>query len=224
MIYKVRIPKEKELTLVVSRLLRKGYTQKILVTNKPDGLIIDTKEKRFEYIDAESVIDFEELNGTPILPSELDREVFKVRKIAMDKQDLLICNHCKKIWTGLIDRCNCGCTTLTKTHESNRKYACNNSNLLEKYENLCNLAEARLVEIVRDALKKERNQHVSHAVCAMGHFFFVGDYAIYGKNGILDNPEGISYAACKFIRKWDDICKLTGMGAKIYRDKIVTDF
>lgn len=34
--------------------------------------------------------------------------------------EVLICNNCKLFWISPKDRCTCGCTTLTVTHESNR--------------------------------------------------------------------------------------------------------
>ena len=41
------------------------------------------------------------------------------------EQKVLICNNCKDIWIAPKDRCDCGCTTLTKTHQSNYKCAHN---------------------------------------------------------------------------------------------------
>lgn len=38
---------------------------------------------------------------------------------------VLICNNCKDIWIAPKNRCDCGCTTLTETHPSNKKYARN---------------------------------------------------------------------------------------------------
>jgi len=38
---------------------------------------------------------------------------------------VLICNNCKDIWIAPKEKCKCGCTTLTETHESNYKYAQN---------------------------------------------------------------------------------------------------
>ena len=46
--------------------------------------------------------------------------------VASDNEaKVLICNNCKDIWIAPKDRCDCGCTTLTETHTSNRKYARN---------------------------------------------------------------------------------------------------
>ena len=45
-------------------------------------------------------------------------------EVASDNK-VLICNNCKDIWITPKDRCDCGCTTLTETHESNRKLARN---------------------------------------------------------------------------------------------------
>lgn len=89
------------------------------------------------------------------------------------------------------------------------------------YDQLCRLAEQQLVDIVRKALNKETNDHVSHAVCAMGKFFFVGDYAIYGTNSILHGQEmDICPKAIEFLGEWDDVCKLTGLGVKITRTSV----
>ena len=41
------------------------------------------------------------------------------------KNKVLICNNCKDIWIAPKYRCDCGCTTLTETHESNRRLARN---------------------------------------------------------------------------------------------------
>jgi hypothetical protein len=39
--------------------------------------------------------------------------------------EVLICENCKDIWISPIDKCSCGCKTLSITHESNRSYAKN---------------------------------------------------------------------------------------------------
>lgn len=38
---------------------------------------------------------------------------------------VLICNNCKDIWIAPINKCKCGCTTLTETHLSNINLAQN---------------------------------------------------------------------------------------------------
>jgi hypothetical protein len=43
----------------------------------------------------------------------------------MKDKKVLICNNCKDIWIAPKEKCKCGCTTLTETHESNYKYAQN---------------------------------------------------------------------------------------------------
>ena len=45
--------------------------------------------------------------------------------VVASNEKVLICNNCKDIWIAPKDRCDCGCTTLTETHESNRMYARN---------------------------------------------------------------------------------------------------
>ena len=50
------------------------------------------------------------------LPIETGRE---------ESDKVLICNNCKDMWIAPKERCDCGCTTLTKTHPSNYKYARN---------------------------------------------------------------------------------------------------
>jgi hypothetical protein len=45
--------------------------------------------------------------------------------VVASNEKVLICNNCKDIWIAPKDRCDCGCTTLTETHESNRKFARN---------------------------------------------------------------------------------------------------
>ncbi len=55
----------------------------------------------------------------------------------MKDKEVLICNNCKDIWIAPKEKCKCGCTTLTETHDSNYKYAQNyeknNSNKLFFY-------------------------------------------------------------------------------------------
>ena len=43
----------------------------------------------------------------------------------IEQKKVLICNNCKDIWIAPKEKCKCGCTTLTETHESNYKYAQN---------------------------------------------------------------------------------------------------
>lgn len=45
--------------------------------------------------------------------------------VVASTEKVLICNNCKDIWIAPKDRCDCGCTTLTETHESNRVLARN---------------------------------------------------------------------------------------------------
>jgi hypothetical protein len=45
--------------------------------------------------------------------------------VVASNEKVLICNNCKDIWIAPKDRCDCGSTTLTETHESNRCYARN---------------------------------------------------------------------------------------------------
>lgn len=42
-----------------------------------------------------------------------------------EEKEVLICNNCKDIWIAPIEKCECGSSTLTKTHSSNAKYAKN---------------------------------------------------------------------------------------------------
>jgi hypothetical protein len=98
-------------------------------------------------------------------------------------------------------------------------------NLEQKYKEAETLAEEELIRLIRAALKKPKNKNVSHAVLAMGRFFFVGDYAEYGTSAVLyEQEEEIAPQACKFLNRWDDIFKLTGWGVKIYRSKIEQNF
>lgn len=45
--------------------------------------------------------------------------------VVASNKKVLICNNCKDIWIAPKDRCDCGCTTLTETHESNMVFARN---------------------------------------------------------------------------------------------------
>lgn len=45
--------------------------------------------------------------------------------VVTSNEKVLICNNCKDIWIAPKERCECGCTTLTETHESNRVLARN---------------------------------------------------------------------------------------------------
>lgn len=45
--------------------------------------------------------------------------------VVASNEKVLICNNCKDIWVAPKDRCDCGCTTLTETHKSNRSLARN---------------------------------------------------------------------------------------------------
>jgi hypothetical protein len=45
--------------------------------------------------------------------------------VVASTEKVLICNNCKDIWIAPKDRCDCGCTTLTETHESNRVFTRN---------------------------------------------------------------------------------------------------
>lgn len=42
-----------------------------------------------------------------------------------DDEKVLICNNCKKIWIAPKEKCDCGCSTLTETHKSNKQFASN---------------------------------------------------------------------------------------------------
>jgi hypothetical protein len=46
--------------------------------------------------------------------------------VVTSNEKVLICNNCKDIWIAPKNKCNCGCSTLTETHKSNRVYARNN--------------------------------------------------------------------------------------------------
>jgi len=52
-----------------------------------------------------------------------------------DKKNVLICENCKSFWIAPMDRCDCGSTTLSKTHENNyklaRNFICNMENKKE---------------------------------------------------------------------------------------------
>jgi hypothetical protein len=45
--------------------------------------------------------------------------------VVTSNEKVLICNNCKDIWIAPKNKCNCGCSTLTETHKSNRVYARN---------------------------------------------------------------------------------------------------
>lgn len=45
--------------------------------------------------------------------------------VVASTEKVLICNNCKDIWIAPKERCDCGCVTLTETHESNRVFARN---------------------------------------------------------------------------------------------------
>jgi hypothetical protein len=60
------------------------------------------------------------------IPSERLEEIYKQLSIEKLHYKVLICNHCKTIWISPKERCDeCGSTTLTETHESNRILAKN---------------------------------------------------------------------------------------------------
>lgn len=59
------------------------------------------------------------------LETELDKR--------LNKHDVLICENCKEYWIGPKERCTCGSTSLSKTHQSNYIYA-KKSNDFDCYE------------------------------------------------------------------------------------------
>ena len=76
----------------------------------------------------------------------------------MKDKKVLICNNCKDIWIAPKEKCKCGCTTLTETHESNYKYAQNYNSVMLWYDQL----PTQILESHLDRLKQvEANTLVS---------------------------------------------------------------
>jgi hypothetical protein len=59
------------------------------------------------------------------LQEEAGRAASDVNTLVSRTMNVVICNDCKAYWIGPVEKCECGCKTLTKTHKSNAQHALN---------------------------------------------------------------------------------------------------
>lgn len=107
---KIKLRKKAELASYNDTL--RNVSKYLISNNLPDftlSLKYNSESKHIIYNMAKQIKKKEQQKGNPI--------------ISNDK--VLICNNCKDIWIAPKEKCLCGSTTLTKTHDTNKKFARN---------------------------------------------------------------------------------------------------
>lgn len=93
----------------------------------------------------------------------------------------------------------------------------------KRYAELSEDAEKTVVKLIRKALSKKENKHISHCVLSNGYIFFCWDYSVKGKNNIITSERNreIAPELFEFVDSFNEVFKISGWGWKVGRKEII---